>query len=578
MTAPTLLVEFSFTKSGNDYVWEDISAYVRSVSIGRGISRELENYSAGQATVALSNNNRYFDPTYTSSPYYGSIVPAGALRITSGGVVIYYGFIDNWTFDYPDGGFDSVATVSAYDGLSNLAKANLDVTTTTSQTTGSRILTILNKSEVSWNPYLQDIDGGQNLVQSDTIAEGTDALSYCQSIAQSEPGDFFVSRTGAVTFRDKTWLDNQWVDAGSTTNYCTNPNFGTSASGWAYSVTRSSAFAQSDLYSLKVNYDTFIGSYYTTFTRTLSVTAGQSITFSMYVRGSSATATTYDVTASVGGTSSTTSVTYSDTNWNRVSRTVVAPSTGTLTIYFTIDTFTQAYYIDSVLIQKSASVNAYFDGTTRPTDTSTTRYVSAWTGTANLSSSTLTTQTLTITPVTDVTNLSDYSGTDIPYQDIKIVYASESLANRVSLTRVSGTVQTVEDTSLQATYGIRAFSNDSLLNTTDTAVLDMAYMLLTQYSRPEYRAESVTVDVTSLSGANQTEIIGLDIRSVVQVTFRAGRIGSQIVKYYSVIGVSHEISDRIHTVILNLASLQTQPFRLDSVVTGVLDLNVLAYP
>jgi hypothetical protein len=64
MAIPVTKVEFGFTQSGGSYVYNDITQYVRSVEVNRGLQRNLDAFTAGQASVVLSNNGREFDPYY----------------------------------------------------------------------------------------------------------------------------------------------------------------------------------------------------------------------------------------------------------------------------------------------------------------------------------------------------------------------------------------------------------------------------------------------------------------------------------------------------------------------------------
>jgi hypothetical protein len=59
MPVPTHKVQLAFGDSG--YI--DVTQYVESVSINRGINRVLDDYSAGSCSVTFVNNNRIFDPT-----------------------------------------------------------------------------------------------------------------------------------------------------------------------------------------------------------------------------------------------------------------------------------------------------------------------------------------------------------------------------------------------------------------------------------------------------------------------------------------------------------------------------------
>ena len=61
----------------------DVTDRVRSVSITRGRSRELDRYQTGVANITFNNQDRAFDPFYTSSPYYPDIKPRRNLKIST---------------------------------------------------------------------------------------------------------------------------------------------------------------------------------------------------------------------------------------------------------------------------------------------------------------------------------------------------------------------------------------------------------------------------------------------------------------------------------------------------------------
>lgn len=48
--------------------WTDVTEYVQGVSIQRGRSNELDDFSTGSATIVLENNDRRFDPEYAAGP------------------------------------------------------------------------------------------------------------------------------------------------------------------------------------------------------------------------------------------------------------------------------------------------------------------------------------------------------------------------------------------------------------------------------------------------------------------------------------------------------------------------------
>lgn len=202
----------TYTLSGEVLV--DVTDDVRSVTIRRGRSRTLQKFTAGNATVVLDNraaNGAKYDPTNTSSPYYGSVVPGKQITITRDGIVLYVGNTADWNYSYDVNG-DAVAEPSAVDGLAYLAQQTLSAGTATSQLTGDRVTTILNA--VGWPVTQRSISAGQATLDADVVAEGTNALAYLEKVADvSEPGAVFIDASGLVAFRDRTDLQDASVSS-----------------------------------------------------------------------------------------------------------------------------------------------------------------------------------------------------------------------------------------------------------------------------------------------------------------------------------------------------------------------------
>lgn len=180
----------------------DVSQYLKSVSINRGKSRDLDRFQTGIASVNLDNRSRAFDPTYTASPYYGNIVPHREIRISYGSIVMYRGIVDDWNLTYDLNG-NSIAQAVASDGFTNLTNQTLDAMTMTAQYSGARVTAILDDPNVLWPSGRRDIDTGVSYLGADTIAESTNALQYLQLIETTETGALFVSKSGDLTFRDR---------------------------------------------------------------------------------------------------------------------------------------------------------------------------------------------------------------------------------------------------------------------------------------------------------------------------------------------------------------------------------------
>ena len=134
---PTITVECAFTNTYSDPLWRstsagsptwvDISSAVKSFSIRRGRSTDLDRTEAGTCTVVLDNRDRSFDPSYTSGPYYGYLTPMRWFRISAtwNGTTyrLYTGFTNSWVNTWPRGtNYPAITTVTCQDGLAVLAR------------------------------------------------------------------------------------------------------------------------------------------------------------------------------------------------------------------------------------------------------------------------------------------------------------------------------------------------------------------------------------------------------------------------------------------------------------------------
>jgi hypothetical protein len=169
-------------------------------------------------------------------------------------------------------------------------------------------------------------------------------------------------------------------------------------------------------------------------------------------------------------------------------------------------------------------------------------------------------------------------GTGVPFQGIAMSYGSELLYNRVGIDREGGTLQTVSDAASQAQYGASSLSQRGLLLNSDTQSLDMANYLLGIYDQPELRVAELTVELAALTSAQQASVLGLDIATVISVTWTPNGIAPSMSRSCIVEGITHDITPDSHTVTLSLGDADRRSFlQLDDVVFGHLDSNVLAF-
>lgn len=183
-------------------VFFDVTEDVVSVTIKRGKNHALDQYDSGLAFVVFNNNQRTFDPEFQDSPYFPQIVPKRQIRISSGGQVQFFGVIDDWNLNYEPSGA-SVASASCSDPLALFANASIQQRTNDVQQSGDRINTILSLPEVDWPLSDRSIDSGGMQLGADTIAQDTNALEYLRLVTRSEPGSFFISKSGTPTFKGR---------------------------------------------------------------------------------------------------------------------------------------------------------------------------------------------------------------------------------------------------------------------------------------------------------------------------------------------------------------------------------------
>jgi hypothetical protein len=181
-------------------LYQDVTPYVRGVTIRRGRSRRLDKYQSGTATIAFNNSDRRFDPAYAGSPYVGQIKPRRPVSIEVGSDYLFTGFVEDWNLDYALGG-DSVATAACVDGFALLAGTELEGFTNTAELPGARIAAILDRPEVGWPTATRDLATGSQQLQADAVDEGQEVLPYLQKVEETENGALFIAADGVLTFK-----------------------------------------------------------------------------------------------------------------------------------------------------------------------------------------------------------------------------------------------------------------------------------------------------------------------------------------------------------------------------------------
>jgi hypothetical protein len=173
-----------------------------------------------------------------------------------------------------------------------------------------------------------------------------------------------------------------------------------------------------------------------------------------------------------------------------------------------------------------------------------------------------------VQPVTNAIQFTD-NNVGIPYQGIAISYGTEELTNRAVITSTAGTGIS-EDIDSQTTYGITEQSLDTLLSS-QAQLESLADYLVLRYKEPEFRIESVTVNVRALTDSQVTDVLGLDLGDQADVVFTPSDIGTTIAIRNRIIGISHEVTVSEHLITLNFEALPFAFFIIEDPVFGRLD-------
>ena len=589
MAVPTYQVNLVSADGATTY---DVSAYVRSVSIDRGRSRELDKFEAGTFSVDFENRLRYFDPKYTDSTTRTNLVK-NPIPSTSAAVSPQ----ESWTVISRGTGGAGTTTLTA--------NGAFDTVTTAASTTG----------------YSFGFTGGTNAQRVQVTAGVTYAISF---YATSSVDD---ARRLSATFYNAAGTSLGEVNVGVAQSM-------TAGVEMRFTGTYT---APANAVSMRVYAGATTGSIIRPLNSTMywrKALVEEASTVGTYFSGDD-TDTNYQIYSWTGTAQSSTStfVEYANPFYGLIvpNLGVQVLSEGYGRIWGFIKDWNLTYDISGESIAVATGADAFSFLSQQQTTSALTPaqqtagnrigYVLSqpevvwpyggptWTldvvNTDEVQSHTIAagTNILEYAQLVERTergffflnnggaiefqrrgyeSLSDVvftdDGTDIPYQGVNIVYGTELLYNQVTLERLGGgTAITKQNVTSIAAYGNQAYADSGLLYVDDAQMDAAALFLVEQYGNPEYRFESVTVMLNPLSNIDINRILSLEICSIVQVKFTPNGVGSPITKYARVIGMSEDLQPDAYYISFKLQTLENQEFTLDSDVSGLLDYNLLGY-
>jgi len=616
--------------------WTDVSADVRSCSIKRGRSSELDSFNTGSCQITFANADRKYDPEYASGTYYGKLTPGRPIRVKatppSGSATgIFFGFVDQWNqqYNYPN---DATAVVTASDAFKVM-----------------NLITLPSYWEyhtrsISPSKWYRFDDGTAPSYAFDSVALVSDATWYNSSGALSPgasgsslvSGDSSVSASfdgshyvklpnGVLPFGFYNYL-NKTVEFWITTSTTTTGNYGLlNLSDYESTVACGMVVDSSGVGTIQAQWGSISGiNLVNIYSSSVKVNDGKPhhVVMTWDWNGTSPSGVWVDgtLTSSFGSATWTQSPTVFNSFGNSFSR--YATAANNFTNYFTGVIDELSFWHSSTMTAAQVAARyaigkgTYLTGQAASDRASSLLTMAGWMSDAsNITTATSTLQGIDTQGKTLLSALKECEAADqgrlfvdgsgktafishnalattasykdsqrtfgdstgeLPFTDIEFVYNDQLVKNRASAARNNGATAVVNDATSQGQYFIRTDSQSGLINDTDTQMTDIANVRLATYKQPSMRVQSLGVNPRA-NTTIYTGLIGDEIGTRITVNRRPQGVGSVISKQLLIEGVSHEIGPRTWSATYNLSPAPLPFFVLNDATYGVLDSNYLGY-
>ncbi len=170
--------------------------------------------------------------------------------------------------------------------------------------------------------------------------------------------------------------------------------------------------------------------------------------------------------------------------------------------------------------------------------------------------------------------LSD-DGTAISYTAVKVIFGSELLFNAWTVENLTNQILVKSESSI-GLYGERDATRNTLLK--ETADLQtLGDFLLTRYDAPEYRFESLSVNLKLVSAQDRADLLDLELGDVVRVDFTPSGIPPTIERYGKVIRLGNSFADNQEIMDIGLEAVAGALLILDDPEFGKLDVALLGW-
>lgn len=164
-------------------------------------------------------------------------------------------------------------------------------------------------------------------------------------------------------------------------------------------------------------------------------------------------------------------------------------------------------------------------------------------------------------------------GSGYYYEALDVSYTTQLLYNNIQVNAWDGIANRVATTpTSSALFSPISLSVDGVLYTNGDKLHNLASYISSKYSQPEYRFNSITVNMFALDLSQQSVLRSrTPLNGFAQVIFTPNGVGSAITRYVRIIGITHDVTAGSHLVTFNLESLKTPNLVIDDNEFGKLD-------
>jgi hypothetical protein len=187
--------------------WQDVTNYVKQVSINRGRQNRFRD-ATGQpstAVIQIEDSDYSFSLVNEGSPYWNTTKNRlgfelnSGVRISRNGTYLFTGIITQYSqaIENPS---RSLVTVNCSDALFALNNRKTPAITPVAQRSDERIIAIFDEAGLFTRPQQRDLQTGEARLGTAPIDESSSVLEYLQRINNSEQGRFFIKSDGSFAF------------------------------------------------------------------------------------------------------------------------------------------------------------------------------------------------------------------------------------------------------------------------------------------------------------------------------------------------------------------------------------------